>query len=68
MSDNDNLIDKIEHFFDDDEAPAPAAEEGDPPAGWTVPPVPTDPDEQRLLEEAFGEPDADGIYGPRGNA
>lgn len=39
-----------------------------PKGGWTVPPVPTDPNEAELLAEAFGEPDVDGIYGPRGNA
>lgn len=39
-----------------------------PAGGWTVPEVPTDPDEAELLTEAFGDPDSDGVYGPRGNA
>lgn len=40
----------------------------DPPKGWKPPVPPTDPDEEELLEEAFGKPDDRGIYAPREEA
>ncbi|MGW0682856.1 hypothetical protein ACWD2L_05775 [Streptomyces sp. NPDC002754] len=38
-------------------------EEFNPPADWNPPTPPTDPNEEELLAEAFGEP-VGGIYAP----
>lgn len=74
--DNQGLIHKIEHFFDDKAAAddmasegAPSPAEGDvaehnPPPGWQVPPVPTTTfNESNVLEAAFGSA-VSGIYAP----